>query len=897
LQSIIAKETLNAQQLIAFQIIAGEFFKYIEDKEKDVNKPTEANFKPYMRMLLSGPGGTGKTHVVNAVQQVMKTYGYQHSIRFLAPSGSAASLIDDMTIHKGLSIKVQKQGKGKGNRIAGDVAEDYSVLINIADCKSVREEFKDVILIMCDEVSLLSSQLMSNTDHALQYAKGNNDFFGGVIMIFAGDFYQYPPVFGSPLYSPIKDYAKSTEQELMKRLGRLAWKSVTEVIILEEQERMKNDPEYGEAVLRLRKRQCTADDVKLFNSRVVFSPDNPQGIDMSTDENKNATAIVATNLLRQAINMRKANANCPIHELTMCAALDTTSGKIVPQPSTSDLLNADVTKLGNEGALPGFIPMYIGMPVILRKKNISTELGITNRSQGILRSFSTAVCSSGFIYCTGAIVEFPSSKAALQNLPPKLFPLEPIKWSFSSNIKLQKDNNGEQIVKARIQRSQMPFEPGFASTGHSAQGKTLRNVLAWLHEGGFAAYVSASRPKSRNDLAIIQPVTLSDLNKPLPYDLIQETKQHEVLQHNTLIRHGFKTGGLLVVPDPEEEQNRKIIREKVIFNETDKNQGSNSDADSPTAKKRKQSQCDLIPYSCQWSSTDWSCSYDSIFTSYFCLYNQLHPDMRVIWSNKSPCTKLMANLFDQLQDNQTSSRMNNGRDQFRDYLFSCNNTMFPRSGPRLVDITEIIKLIDPHNYEQMILVCSCTTCGYNVQIPIAMTITYIPTPALWASNAVNLGLCVNAPCTTSETWVKILLQHALTNIGHNEAATILDHCTMHQLHCNQTIQQTICFENMLPTSWAIEINPELRPVTIPSLKLNLRTVQGEQQYHLRAIIYVGGQHFTARLFIGDTIWNYDSAKKKGRPYFNTNIMTCGEWNPEQLLQYDGRNMYLLIYGS
>ncbi|KAF8231124.1 hypothetical protein L208DRAFT_1278606 [Tricholoma matsutake] len=59
-----------------------------------------------MRMLLSGPGGTGKTHVVNAVQQIMKIYGYQHSIHFLAPSGSAASLIDGMTIHKGLSIKI-----------------------------------------------------------------------------------------------------------------------------------------------------------------------------------------------------------------------------------------------------------------------------------------------------------------------------------------------------------------------------------------------------------------------------------------------------------------------------------------------------------------------------------------------------------------------------------------------------------------------------------------------------------------------------------------------------------------------------------------------------------------------------------------------------------------------
>jgi hypothetical protein len=409
---------------------------------------------------------------------------------------------------------------------------------------------------------------MSNTDHALQYAKGNNEYFGGIIMIFSGDFYQYPPVFGSPLYAPIKNNAKATEQELLKRLGRLAWKSVTEVIILEEQERMKNDPEYSEAVLRLRKRQCTADDVKLFNSRVVLSSEHPQGVNMCTDENRNATAIVATNLLHQAINMQKAKANCSDDQLILCAALDTINGDAILQPSRSDLLNTDVSKLGNEGALPGFIPLYNGMPVILRRKNISTELGIANGSQGILRSFSTAICPSGFTYCTGAIVEFPSSKVALQKLPPKLFPIEPIKWTFTSTITVQGDNNNKQVIKARIQRSQMPFEPGFALTGHSAQGKTLLNVLAWLHEGGFAAYVSALRPKSHNGLAIIQPVTLSDLNKPLPYDLIQEAKRHEIMEHNTLVRYGFQKGKILPVPDPEEEHNKKFLKGKAIFDET-----------------------------------------------------------------------------------------------------------------------------------------------------------------------------------------------------------------------------------------------------------------------------------------------------------------------------------------
>jgi hypothetical protein len=303
LDSIIKKETLNTKQQIAFCIIANALFKLLDDQKNGINKVTEPNFKPYLKLLLSGPGGTGKTHVVRAIQQVMKIYGCEHKIRFLAPSGSAASLIDGMTVHKGLSIKVKKSGKNNGKCSSDNTNEDYTILINISDRKKVREEFKDVILVMCDKASLLSTQLLAEMDHAMRYALNNNKYLGGIIVIFAGDFYQFPPVFGSSLYTPIKNSAKATDQKLLKRLGCLCWKSVTEVIILEEQERMKNDPDYTQAVLNLRTHTCTISDVDLFNSHVVMSVEHPHGINMSANENENATAIVATNLLRQTINM------------------------------------------------------------------------------------------------------------------------------------------------------------------------------------------------------------------------------------------------------------------------------------------------------------------------------------------------------------------------------------------------------------------------------------------------------------------------------------------------------------------------------------------------------------------------------------------------------------------
>jgi hypothetical protein len=49
----------------------------------------------------------------------------------LAPTGSAAALIDGMTIHKGLGIKVKSNEKGKGNRKLGEQTKDYTVIISV----------------------------------------------------------------------------------------------------------------------------------------------------------------------------------------------------------------------------------------------------------------------------------------------------------------------------------------------------------------------------------------------------------------------------------------------------------------------------------------------------------------------------------------------------------------------------------------------------------------------------------------------------------------------------------------------------------------------------------------------------------------------------------------------
>lgn len=70
-----------------------------------------------LRMLMTGPGGTGKSHSIKALKEFMEYYGSGHRLRLLAPTGSAASLIDGMTCHKGLSMKIKKEENcGKRHR-------------------------------------------------------------------------------------------------------------------------------------------------------------------------------------------------------------------------------------------------------------------------------------------------------------------------------------------------------------------------------------------------------------------------------------------------------------------------------------------------------------------------------------------------------------------------------------------------------------------------------------------------------------------------------------------------------------------------------------------------------------------------------------------------------------
>ncbi|KAF5350421.1 hypothetical protein D9758_012447 [Tetrapyrgos nigripes] len=275
----------------------------------------------------------------------------------------------------------------------------------------------------------------------------------------------------------------------------------------------------------------------------------------------------------------------------------------------------------------------------------------------------TDIDSNGFTYATAALVEFPDSTLKIPGLPKKHFPILPQKFSFTTMLL---DEQGNPL-KVKCYRQQLPFQPAFAVTGHSAQGQTMLIVICTLRDTGSAAYVAASRARTRHGLFILEEITLKDLNEPkISYELQRECARLDDLEHNTLVQWEFINDKFHTVSDIEGESDLKPIH--YYFDEP-----SNSTNVIPTKCKAQSMQskpkkiCSpkptpridpptfppshttgispiptpitpttSIPFfagGCSWDSNNWSCAYDSALTVLTSTFLQLSVDLRAQWAN------------------------------------------------------------------------------------------------------------------------------------------------------------------------------------------------------------------------------------------------------------------------
>jgi len=127
---------LNAKQDMAFRIAATALIDRCVGRPSPNEEPLgyKRNFTgKTLRIILTGMGGTGKSHVVNALKHFASLWGHPNAVVTVASTGIAAVMIAGKTIHSYLAIPVEgKAGAvNRDMRCARSFAHHRRILLHL----------------------------------------------------------------------------------------------------------------------------------------------------------------------------------------------------------------------------------------------------------------------------------------------------------------------------------------------------------------------------------------------------------------------------------------------------------------------------------------------------------------------------------------------------------------------------------------------------------------------------------------------------------------------------------------------------------------------------------------------------------------------------------------------
>ena len=139
---------------------------------------------------------------------------------------------------------------------------------------NLEKKWNGVETIILDEVSMVGCILLAKLSRdATRATHGDPSVpFGGIDIIYFGDFIQFPPVLDTPLYWAYnkENLSSSTrESEVKKQLGRSIWKQVTHIIFLDEQMRV-TDQKYLDILNRIREGKPLTSKRNIFFSGMEY---------------------------------------------------------------------------------------------------------------------------------------------------------------------------------------------------------------------------------------------------------------------------------------------------------------------------------------------------------------------------------------------------------------------------------------------------------------------------------------------------------------------------------------------------------------------------------------------------------------------------------------------------
>jgi ATP-dependent DNA helicase PIF1 len=396
-------------------------------------------------VFVTGPGGTGKTTLIRALYTGYKgETGKQLAVTAL--TGCAALLLGPWakTLHSWAGI-----GLGRGNAVA--------VATSIAADSRKKKRWRSTNCLVIDEVSMLTPHLLEYLDVVGRVVRKCNAPFGGLQVVFVGDFYQLPPVCKDVVLAPgAADRTFAFESPL--------WNQTVQKTITLTQIIRQKDPVFQKILNEARIGELSPESYSALESRKTM--------DWKRQEIK-PTLIFTKNTDVAAINENQVKKLVGEERVFNAKT-------IAPPRMPAEVVRQISEKLDKDAPYDPELVLKDRAQVMLLT-NQDPEAGLVNGSRGVVTGFTPL---EGY-----PLVKFLHG-------PPFPVRVPPVMWSSES-----------EREEDTVSREQIPLRLAYAATIHKSQGSSLDSALVDIGPSTFEfgqAYVALSRVRNLDALFVYE---------------------------------------------------------------------------------------------------------------------------------------------------------------------------------------------------------------------------------------------------------------------------------------------------------------------------------------------------------------------------------------------------------
>lgn len=397
-------------------------------------------FRERKSMCLTGPAGCGKSFLISYIRK----YCNEHKIEIAvtALTGAAACLISGQTLHRWAGI-----GLAKADAVT---LSNYIIRKN----SEARNRWRSVSVLIIDEVSMMSAELFNKLNIIAQKVRNTNLFFGGIKVIFAGDFAQLEPIGADKFCFEASEWQRHVQPNTVY---------IDKVI-------RQSEPEFLKVLQEIRLGRVTLETKKILDARIISNESEADVEILGVKQRVKATLLYPHKKDVENVNTTELNKLITAgYEANKYHASNTV---LVKKTSTiRDITSSEIEQLNKVVTVADQLNLTVGAQVML-VINLDFDKGLVNGSRGVVTKVGpepTVIFDNG---CEEVIE----------------------RCYFESDT-------GNTILR----RLQFPLILAWALTIHKCQGATLTNVITDLRKVfcNGQSYVTLSRVKSLEGLFLL----------------------------------------------------------------------------------------------------------------------------------------------------------------------------------------------------------------------------------------------------------------------------------------------------------------------------------------------------------------------------------------------------------